>query len=122
MRPRTRPLTGDGSTKTAALSVCTCPACHEDLIVTCPNQCPNAADGATGFRSPGLARPPRGPEAPARRRLPKKDRPRPRCARCGAEYPKGRKGRPPKVCEACETPTERQVREYRQAWYAGRAA
>lgn len=26
---------------------CTCPSCGEELLVTCPNRCANAADGAT---------------------------------------------------------------------------
>jgi predicted Rossmann fold nucleotide-binding protein DprA/Smf involved in DNA uptake len=58
-----RPTHGDGSTSTGALAPCRCGTCQEDLIITCPNGCTDAAEGAVGLPSPARdARPPRGPE------------------------------------------------------------
>lgn len=116
-----RARSGDGHTPTNALAPCCCPSCGGELIVTCANACPDAADGASGHVDP-IARtlPPRTEEQPARHRT-RRERPKHFCARCTRELPPS-KGRPRKFCDGCETPAERKDRLYKLEWNRKNAA
>ena len=70
-----RPVAGDGHAETRHLDPCRCPNCKAELIITCPNACENAADGASGYVDPVAMLPkPRGRARKIRTEKPPRER------------------------------------------------
>lgn len=72
---------GDGRTATCHLEPCRCPSCDGELVITCAQGCPDAADGASGYVDPAARLPKPSGRQPALRA------PRP------PRVPRGRRGR-----------------------------